>query len=221
MIKAAIFDLDGTLLNRDASVQQFITNQYERLHKWLNHIPETSYIQRFIELDQRGYVWKDKVYKQLIEEFKITELTWEEMLDDYLREFRNSCVPFPHLHQMLDELKSANIKLGMITNGFGRFQMDNIIALEIKAYFDEILISEWEGIKKPDPELFQRALERLNLESSECIFIGDHPQYDVSGAQQVGMKGAWKRDPLWSHADHADTVIDELMELPHYIKALS
>jgi len=60
MVKAALFDLDGTLLNRDASVQRFIENQYERLHKSLHHIPKQQYTSRFIELDCRGYVWKDK-----------------------------------------------------------------------------------------------------------------------------------------------------------------
>ncbi|WP_218240944.1 HAD hydrolase-like protein, partial [Pseudomonas sp. 2822-17] len=74
---------------------------------------------RFIELDQRGYVWKDKVYQQLVEELQITQLTWEDLLEDYLREFKNHCVPFDQLIVMLEKLKQRNLKLGMITNGFG------------------------------------------------------------------------------------------------------
>lgn len=62
MINAVIFDLDGTLLNRDASLQKFIEGQYERLNKWIGHIPKEEYTSRFKELDCRGYVWKDKVY---------------------------------------------------------------------------------------------------------------------------------------------------------------
>ncbi|MDR6123943.1 FMN phosphatase YigB (HAD superfamily) [Bacillus sp. SLBN-46] len=65
MIKAALFDLDGTLLNRDASVQKFLLNQYERLNNWLGHIQKKQYISRFTELECRGYVWKDKVYQQV------------------------------------------------------------------------------------------------------------------------------------------------------------
>ncbi|MFI8687078.1 HAD family hydrolase [Rossellomorea sp. NPDC077527] len=220
MIKAAIFDLDGTLLNRDASVLAFIRNQYERMHHWLQHIPIDIYVSRFIELDQRGYVWKDRVYKQMIEEFAIPELTWEELLDDYISQFKFSCIPFPHLHSMLDELKAAGIQLGMITNGFGRFQMDNIQALGIEHYFHEILISEWEGLKKPDPEIFKRALTRLHVKPEECIFIGDHPEYDVYGAQQVGMKGVWKSDPHWTDTNHADFVIEDLADLPRTIRTV-
>ncbi|MFJ8260636.1 hypothetical protein ACIQ4I_01565 [Rummeliibacillus sp. NPDC094406] len=44
MIKAVIFDLDGTLLNRKASVASFIENQYERLLVYLSHIKKDSYV---------------------------------------------------------------------------------------------------------------------------------------------------------------------------------
>ena len=71
IMKSVIFDLDGTLLDRDASVEQFISGQYERLAKHLSHIPKNDYIARFIELDCHGHVWKDKVYQALVTEFAI------------------------------------------------------------------------------------------------------------------------------------------------------
>src|SRR5699024_9466911 len=124
---------------------------YERLNKSVGHIPKEKYITRFIELDNRGYVWKDIVYQQLTKEFKIEEIAWEELLQDYINEFRFNCVQFDNLIPMLENLKRKNIHLGIITNGYGQFQMDNIKALGIETYFDVILISEWEGIKKPNP----------------------------------------------------------------------
>lgn len=157
MIKAVIFDLDGTLLNRDESVKKFINNQYERLNKWVGHIPKEEYTTRFIELDCRGYVWKDKVYQQLVDEFGIG-VNWESLLQDYISEFKNSCVPFPNLLNMLEDLRKNNLILGIITNGYGQFQLDNIKALGIEEYFQTILVSEWEGIKKPDSQIFKRAL---------------------------------------------------------------
>lgn len=217
MIKAVLFDLDGTLLNRDDSVKGFIDNQYERLNKWIGHIPKDKYITRFIELDQRGYVWKDKVYQQLTEEFNISEMTWEELLQDYISEFRFHCVPFDNLIQMLEDLKSKNVLLGMITNGYGQFQMDNIKALGIENYFDVILVSEWEGIKKPDPEIFKRALDQLNLLPKQSVFVGDHPENDVKASQNIGMKGIWKKDLQWDDVD-ADFIINDLKELPLLIE---
>lgn len=220
MIKAVIFDLDGTLLNRDQSVKQFVDQQYERLNKWVCHIPKETYITRFIELDKRGYVWKDKVYQQLVDEFNIQGITWELLLQDYISEFKNYCVPFQNLARMLDELKSNNLVLGIITNGYGQFQMDNIKALGIEKFFDVILISEWEGIKKPNSQIFNRALEKLNIFPNESVFVGDHPENDVKAAQNVGMKGIWKKDIYWNDVE-TDFVIDDLAELPLTIKSLN
>lgn len=213
IFKAVLFDLDGTLLNRDKSVELFINKQYERLYELLSHIPKEQYISRFIELDNHGYVWKDKVYQQLISEFNIPFVTWEELLQDYVQQFKHHCVGFPHIHKMLEELKNNKIALGMITNGYGQFQMDNIKALDIEKYFDVILVSEWEGIKKPNPKIFMNALEQLNVEPSESVFIGDHPENDVKAAQNLGMKGIWKKNNQWTYIE-ADAIIDDYLELP-------
>ncbi|MFB7142419.1 HAD family hydrolase [Gottfriedia sp. NPDC056225] len=220
MIKAVIFDLDGTLLNRDESVNKFIDNQYERLNKWVRHIPKEKYITRFIELDDRGNVWKDKVYQQLTGELDITGITWEDLLQDYISQFKNNCIPFPNILSMLDELKSNNLILGMITNGKGQFQKDNIKALGIERYFGTILVSELEGIKKPDPKIFKRALEQLNVSPNESIFVGDHPENDVKAAQNVGIKGIWKKDFQWNNIE-ADFTIDDLSELTSIIVKLN
>ncbi|SDN04742.1 HAD family hydrolase [Bacillus sp. OK048] len=213
MVKAILFDLDGTLLDRDSSVKNFIHSQYDRLNGVVGHISRENYVGRFIELDQRGYVWKDQVYQQMVKEFGITEISWEELLQDYIAEFKNHCVPFPNLIRMLEELKSRNLLLGMITNGRGQFQMDNIKALGIERYFDSILISEWEGIKKPDPEIFKRALERLKVSVSQSVFVGDHPENDVKASRNLGMKGIWKKDSQWNGVE-ADYTVNDLAEIP-------
>lgn len=217
MVKAVVFDLDGTLLNRDESVHQFINHQYIRLIKWLGHIPKETYLSRFIELEQRGYVWKDKVYQQLVDEFTIEEISWEELLDDYINEFKYHCVPFPSLKETLQTLRNHSIRLGIITNGYGKFQMDNIKALEIEGYFDTILVSEWEGMKKPNPDIFRKALRQLGVMAEESMYVGDHPENDVKASMNIGMIGVWKRDSQWE-AEEGDFTITDLFELNDLIK---
>ncbi|TWT24906.1 HAD family hydrolase [Planomicrobium sp. CPCC 101110] len=216
MIKAVLFDLDGTLLDRDASLRSFIDGQYERLEKWIGHIPKERYISRFIELDKHGYVWKDKVYQQLIAEHRIRGISQEALLQDYVTKFQNHCIPFPGMHDMLDELKKRSIPMGIISNGKGQFQMNNIKALKIDPYFDAILISQWENMKKPDVRLFYRALDRLQAAPSESVFIGDHPDNDVKAARSIGMKGLWKKDPQWNAPD-ADGVVGNLLEVVDWV----
>jgi len=220
LIRAAIFDLDGTLLNRDESIKMFINGQYDKLEKVLGHIPKEIYITRFLELDNHGYVWKDRVYQQLVDEYKITDMLWEELLHDYVSAFKRHCIPFPNLISMLEELKSMSLNLGMITNGKGHFQMDNLKALGIEKYFDAILVSEWEGIKKPNPHIFKTALEKLNVSPQESIYVGDHPENDVKAARDAGMIGVWMRN---SNRDNIETdfSIQDLAELPVIIKNLN
>lgn len=115
---------------------------------------------------------------------------------------------------MLHELKRRKYKLGMITNGYGRFQMDNIERLGIDHLFDTILISEWEGVKKPNPEIFMLALERLGVSSSEAIYMGDHPINDIQASNHVGMTSVWKKTDVWNNIEiEADFTIDELDEI--------
>lgn len=211
MIRGFLFDLDGTLLDRDASLQAFVADQHDRIAE-LQHLDKSAYVQRFIELDNRGYVWKDQVYRQLAQEFGLA-IPWETLLDDYMAAFQRHCVGFPHLHEMLHYLKSRGLKLGIITNGLGALQSDSIRALRIEHYFDAILISEVEGVRKPEAEIFRRALHRLGLGAEEAVFVGDHPHNDIMASRSVGMKGIWKEDPYYDPAFERDGTIRDLLEL--------
>ncbi|WP_145410616.1 HAD family hydrolase [Paenibacillus xylanexedens] len=219
MIKGILFDLDGTLLDREQSLIAFIRNQYHRIQAFQS-VDEPIFLQRFIELDQKGYVWKDKVYQALINEFNL-DLNWDELLEDYIQSFQYHCIGFPGLIETLNYLKDKQMKLGIITNGFGRFQMNNIKGLHIDHYFDGIFISEIEGLRKPDINLFNRALDRLGLEPQESIFVGDHPVNDVDASIHAGMRGIWKEDDYFGKPSTNYMSIKDLVEIKSIIERIS
>ncbi len=218
MKKLVLFDLDGTLLDRDESVKQFIAIQYDRLNNHLSHIPKIDYAARFIELDCHGHVWKDKVYQYLVTEFQITSITWQALLNDYETQFQFHCVPFIGLVEMLDTLKQQGYRLGMITNGRGDFQASAISGLGIQDYFDVILISEIEQVRKPEAEIFDRAMTRLGCSAQDSVFVGDNPEADIMGAKNAKLRTIWKRSQLWQTAEGADAIIDRLMEIPSILE---
>lgn len=214
MPKAVLFDLDGTLLDRETSIEHFVAAQYDRLTAYLGHISKTDYITQFIKLDCRGHVWKDKVYQTLVTEFEIRGITWQKLLGDYEIEFQFHCVPFPGLIEMLSVLKQQDYSLGIVTNGLGQFQTRSIAGLGIRDYFDAILISEIEQVRKPQLEIFQRAMARLHVSATNSIFVGDHPEADILGAKKAGMQAIWKRSSHWTEVKEADAIVSELCEIP-------
>lgn len=214
MVEAVLFDLDGTLLDRDASIKQFIAAQYNRLGSYLSHIPKAVYISRFIELDCHGHVWKDQVYRDLVAEFEVKGLGWQALLQDYETQFQVHCVPFPFLVEVLSGLKQQGYLLGIVSNGLGTFQTRAIEGLEIQDYFEVILISEIEQVRKPQAEIFHRAVKRLGVSSRRSVFVGDRPEADIMGAKNAGMRAIWKRSLNWEEAQGADAIIHELNEIP-------
>ena len=55
------------------------------------------------------------------------------------------------------------------------------------------LISDAEGVSKPKRQIFDRALERLNVTPAHAVFVGDHPEVDVAGVRAAGMRAIWHR----------------------------
>ncbi|MGD6890532.1 HAD family hydrolase [Bacillus mobilis] len=217
MIRAVLFDLDGTLLDRRQSLEQFIHDQYNRFASHLVNIEKSEYCSRFLELDNNGYTWKDKVYATLLCEYNITTLTPEQLLHDYITNFQHHCIPFQNMHGLLQRLTQQNIKIGIITNGFTDFQINNLRALNIHTYTNTILVSETEGIKKPHPEIFERALQKLDVKATECLYVGDHPENDVLGSERVGIIGVWKRDSFWDDFEHP-RMVNDLLEVLSFLE---
>lgn len=218
-IKAVLFDLDGTLLDRDRSLLAFANDQYQRLISSLGHVPKADYIGRFIALDCRGLVWKDKVYQTLVDEFAITDLTWEYLLEDYVTRFQQHCIPFDGMKAMLCELKQ-HYSLGLITNGRSPFQRRSIDGLGIDESFDVVIVSEEVQLRKPQPEIFWKAADALNAQAGESVFVGDSPKADVIGAKNAGMRAIWKRSPYHEEPEEADAVIDELKAIPSCVSSM-
>ncbi len=212
-VTAVLFDLDMTLLDRDGSLSACLADQHKRLPTLLGHIPQEIYIARFAELDNKGHRAKEDCYKTVIAEFAIVGRDENWLTADYRTHFQEHCVPFAGLREMLEGLCVAGYKLGLITNGRFPFQLLNVQALGIESYFATILVSEKEGCRKPEAVIFERALAQMGVDAGTAVFVGDNPEADVRGAQNVGMRAIWKQTEHWGSCLHADAVCTHLGEI--------
>lgn len=88
--------------------------------------------------------------------------------------------------ELLEYLK-PKYRLHIITNGFHQIQSNKLINSKIAHYFDTVTNSENAGVKKPNPKIFNYALELAKCSKETSIMIGDNFEADIEGALSVGL----------------------------------
>ena len=84
----------------------------------------------------------------------------------------------------LARLKAAGLLLGVVSNSEGRVE-EALKAAGLRDYFDVVVDSGVVGIEKPDPRIFQAALQALHVAPEEALYVGDLYEVDVLGAQSA------------------------------------
>ncbi|MCE4970542.1 HAD family hydrolase [Staphylococcus chromogenes] len=220
-IKAIIFDLEGTLLDRKKSRDKFIEEQYERFHDYLVRVQASDYRKKFIELDDDEDHDKPDLYKEIIKQFNIDRLSWKDLFHDFEMHFYRYVFPFYDTHYTLQKLTEAGYKIGVIANGKSNIKHYRIYALGIEDYVNHLSTSETVGFRKPHPRIYEDILEKLNVAPSEVIYVGDDALNDVAPARAMGMVSIWYRhkegdvklEPLASEMDFEISTLEELLEI--------
>jgi putative hydrolase of the HAD superfamily len=92
--------------------------------------------------------------------------------------------PVQPMYDLLRRAKAAGVRTCLLSNSWG-----NVYPRELFAeLFDAVVISSEVRLRKPDPEIFRRALELLELRAEECVFVDDIA-HNVEAAQDLGIIG--------------------------------
>ena len=104
----------------------------------------------------------------------------------------------------------------IITNGFKEVQERKLKESTITKYFKTIIISEEVGYKKPNPKIFNYALEKANAVNTSSLMIGDSYQADILGAINVGINAILFN---YHNIDPSDDIIsvNSLSDLTSYL----
>jgi len=218
-IKALIFDLDNTLLDRTKTFYQFSTKLIEKYFRESSPDDKMRMINQIIEMDQDGYKDKKQLFSELLELYSWPATpSHDELMNFYNHEYVESAVLMDHAFKVIEHFRNK-YKIGLITNGRTDIQYGKIDKLNIRSYFDTIIVSEEAGVKKPDPRIFNMALAQLNAAPEACIYIGDHPVNDIEGASRAGLYTIWMKvnqpwkDELTAKPIHTVTNLSELTRL--------
>ena len=111
----------------------------------------------------------------------------------------------------LEALK-GRFRMAVVSNANGTVR-DKLERVGLAGYFEAILDSHEEGIEKPDPRIFRRAMERLGARPEASLYVGDFYHIDVVGARAAGMD-AVLLDPAGNHADKPVRRLPSIAGLP-------
>jgi HAD superfamily hydrolase (TIGR01549 family) len=122
---------------------------------------------------------------------------------------------YPWISSTLRKLKGLGYQMAVISNSDG--SVEQILQdLDLRGYFEIVIDSFVVGVEKPDPNIFEIAIERLGWNSAEIIYIGDLFYVDVWGANRAGL-GAVHLDKNGLYGNWEGVRIPSIRELPNLL----
>ena len=195
-IKHVFFDLDHTLWDFETNSDKTFRYIFERNTVNLDF---DLFVETYRPINRK--YWKlfreDKVsksdlrYLRLKEAFDALQFKAEDELihtlsEEYIAFLSSNNALLENALEVLAYLEQK-YRLHIITNGFEEVQHRKLSSSNLRPYFDQVITSERVGVKKPDPRIFNFALEVAGASSDESMMIGDNFEADILGARNVGM----------------------------------
>ena len=196
-IKHIFFDLDHTLWDFETNSSKTFALIFERNELDLNF---NDFIEVYKPINHK--YWKlfreDKVSKKELRYFRLKEafdaISFEAS-DEVIHTLSKDYITFLSQHNALFdnaievlEYLGDRYNLHIITNGFEEVQYKKMHNSKLLPFFDKIITSEKVGVKKPNPKIFEYAMEISGALSNESIMIGDNFEADILGAINAGMQ---------------------------------
>ncbi len=191
--RAALFDLDDTLIDRRSAYDIFYRSLYDQ-HEAIN--------ENISWPDARDFFWTlspDNATDPRGAFLTIQE-RWPGVTGDadshYHNYFKNMVAnmrPLPGAVEFVEALNSSGIPWGVVTNG-DEYQLQKVKSAGLEDMIPFVIATKLHGANKPDPEPYLHALRLLELDESDMgdiLFVGDNPHTDIIGAHGVGMQTAW------------------------------
>ena len=222
-VRAVLFDLDDTLFDHrlcartalsglHAAHEEFrVTpfSQFERLHASLLEDLHRRVMTGEMPLEDA----RRERFRRLFAALGATpgEHVIATAAETYRDGYRRIRQPMNGAAALLAAVK-GRARVGIVSNNLLEEQQDKLRHCALDAYIDELVVSEEAGVSKPEPRIFEIALERLGCRADQVVMIGDSWAADVVGAQAAGIRAIWF-NPLGHDRPAHDPAVEELRSL--------
>jgi putative hydrolase of the HAD superfamily len=207
MLRAALFDLDDTLISSYANpgpawrsvVREFATmidaDRIEAVGEALAHE-----MAQFLRDDENRRLWRLKAVATRRQAVRDALLRCDfpafadlagEIADRYAAFREESMALHEGAHEVLDFYRAQGVRLGLVTNGATETQRMKIERFDLAHRFDHIQIEEEAGFGKPDGRAYVVTLAALGVAPEAAQMTGDDLVWDVAAPKRLGMRAVW------------------------------
>ena len=192
-VEAVLFDAGGVLLDLDYGYLRRLieTSDLRVTEKELSRLEAVARLEINSHVHSGGRVseaWRDyfhvilgRVGVAVDRQESIIDTLWEAH-----EKFGLWTVPLPGATETVSVLKQRGYRIGVVSNAEGRVATD-LDAAGFGALLETVVDSHLVGVEKPDPGIFEIAMERMGIEARSTVFLGDVPAVDVTGARAAGL----------------------------------
>lgn len=196
-ISDVFFDLDHTLWDFERNSALTYRDLFEQhaiglpLEEFLHHYVPLNL--QFWKKYREGRITKERLRYERLKAvfdrvgFPVSDEAIHQLSEAYIDQLSSHTHLIPNCLEVLEYLK-GKYRLHIITNGFEEVQFRKLRNSRIDAYFIEVVNSDRAGVKKPDPRIFQMALEAAGIRPEAGVMIGDSLEADIRGARSVGLQ---------------------------------
>ncbi|MFD7532220.1 HAD family hydrolase [Streptomyces sp. NPDC059849] len=205
MHRLALFDLDGTLADRQSALSDAVTSLCQAhtltpaAEQWLR----TELVDRANATD----------FVRLREVFDL-EVSAAQLWQEYVSLMAAAVTCRPEVLEGLARLRAAAWTIGVITNGAGDIQRAKLAATGLADLVDGVAVSGDLEIRKPDRRLFELLASRCGVNLADGGWmVGDNPAGDIGGGHTAGLRTIWLRGRPWPDGlSAAHHVVDDVTD---------
>lgn len=243
--KVVLFDLGGTLIYFNGAWHDVMQSATQELLAYLHEhgyaLDAPTFLDEFRRRLEEYYIQREaefieyttaRILRDMLHDLGYKDVTPQALAPALERLYavsQSHWKPELDAEPTLKALREAGYHLAVISNAGDDADVQTLVdGSGLRPYLDFALSSAACGVRKPNPRIFEMALEHWGIASREAVMVGDTLGADILGARNAGLTSIWltRRADTPANRDHLDTIkpdatIATLAELPGLLTAIS